>query len=57
MRTFYDFESDRILTEAQLREEYEEYKHDIELSSGATSFEEVLNNYLSKNGNLEEITK
>lgn len=57
MRTFYDFESDRILTEAQLREEYEEYKHDIELSSGATSFEEALNNYLSKNGSLEEVTK
>lgn len=55
MRKFYDFESDRILTEAQLRSEYEEFKHDIELSSGATSFEESLKNALSKDGFLMEV--
>ena len=54
-RMFYDFESDRILTESQLRSEYEEFKHDIELSSGATTFEESLQNALSKDGFLKEL--
>ena len=54
-RMFYDCESDRILTESQLRSEYEEFKHDIELSSGATTFEESLSNALSKDGFLKEL--
>lgn len=54
-RMFYDFESERILTESQLRSEYEEFKHDIELSSGAKTFEESLNNALSKDGFLKEL--
>lgn len=54
-RMFYDFESERILTESQLRSEYEEFKYDIELSSGATTFEESLNNALGKDGFLKEL--
>ena len=55
MRTFYDFESDRILTEDQLRDEYEKFKNDIELSSGAATFEESIQNAIGKNGFLKLI--
>lgn len=55
VRKFYDIECDRILTEEQLRIEYEEYKYDIEESSGARTFEESLHNMLDKNGILIEI--
>ena len=52
MRIFYDVENDSIITEEQLRSEYEEYKHDIEISCGATTFEEAIACALSKNGAL-----
>lgn len=55
MRMFYDTESDIILTEEQLRGEYEEYKGDIEISCGATTFEESIQCATSKNGCLIEI--
>jgi hypothetical protein len=45
-----------IYTEEELRLEYEEFKCDIEISSGATTFEESLQNALTVTGFLEEIT-
>ena len=56
MRIFYDIEQGITLTEEQLRSEYEKFKYDIELSSGATTFEESIANATGKNGFLKDIT-
>jgi hypothetical protein len=55
MRTFRCTEWGTIYTEEQLRIEYEEFRQDIEESSGATTFEESLHNALTVTGFLEEI--
>lgn len=55
MKLYYDIECDRILTEEQLRLEYEEYKLDIEVSSGATTYDESIMNATGKNGFLHDL--
>lgn len=56
MRMFYDIESDIVLTEEQLKSEYDEYKGDIEISCGATTFEESIQCATSKDGTLEDLS-
>ena len=55
MKRYYDIECDRILTETQLKLEYEEFKNDIEESSGCRTFEEFIVNATNKNGFLMEV--
>lgn len=55
MNKFYDIECNRILTETQLRIEYEEFKFDIEESSGATTYDEYITNATGKNGFLMKV--
>jgi hypothetical protein len=55
MRMFIDTENGFPITEFALQLEYEKFKHDIEESTGARTFDEMLSNALSKNGFLREI--
>lgn len=53
MRKFYDTENQKIITETELRAEYETLKRDGETE--AKNFGQYLNNCTDKNGTLEVI--
>ena len=50
----YIDENGNIYTRSELETYYNQHRNEIEVNSGAETFEEYLGNCLSKNGNLEE---